>query len=154
MNSFFEQNCGSSAPDVGAGGKARRGDAVPVPPETEVLRRSDTSSARRIVFVVRLSCGHERTITGERLRQLSEIKRVPICRECEMAGRGAGTRAQRRNRERNKTHGRGYGRGWCALCAGLPHRVEGERCRRCNLEFSELAEQRADGEARKGQVWL
>ena len=55
------------------------------------------------------------------------------------------TREQRRARARayelarmarhKERIGHGYGGGCCKRCGGLPHRVEGERCKKCGLAY-------------------
>lgn len=72
-------------------------------------------------------CGDEKPATMFRYEATMASKRARVCRAC-MKKHEKKTRAD--NHGRRPTP--------CSLCAGLPHRVVGVRCKACKLEFVPL----------------
>ncbi len=74
------------------------------------------------------ACGLEKVLDEFALIRVAgaPYQRSRECRVCVL---------RERNRERNRKKGRGKGKGCCFVCAGLPHRVKGAKCRRCGLAY-------------------
>lgn len=120
----------------------------------EVLRREERPSRylRERMWICKIiACGCEVMIPGGTLRQMVKQGKTRTC-TMHTQRRGKIRNPNRTEEERKawrekarakaaKVNGYGHG-GICKLCGGLPWRVTGDKCRRCNLP---RGEEQADG---------
>lgn len=105
---------------------------------TVIMMAKRTGRTPGTHWFCRCECGRDRVVVGSWLRRAEKLGHVITCDFCRGRSPGSGSVREEVLEEEEEKPKRGRGRRckeskWCQLCAGLKHRVEGERCVECGL---------------------